>query len=120
MTIATTRKEPAVLYAEWLDAYESAYLDPESLPDLPCPSCGAKTLQLRFPMLPPAGDSEGAGYAAFWCGTCEQGLMTCRTPIPPWAQWLLTDAEAAAAQKVGIPSYKIIPPVAAEGEGEYV
>jgi hypothetical protein len=117
-TASVKGRKLVTLYEDWLDAYGSAYEDPESLAALACPNCRAKTLHLRFPLLPEPGDSGGAGNAAFWCSTCLQGILTSRTPIPPWAQALLTDEAAAAAQKFGIPNYRIIPPELDEDHGE--
>jgi hypothetical protein len=87
----------------WLDAYGEAYDGLPGRSDLPCPNCGYRTLRLVFT----ARAGRPAGYAAFWCDTCLEGIHISRTAVPEGA--VVRDGDAAPPDRVPhIPDFRSV------------
>jgi hypothetical protein len=70
-------------YQRWMDAYTVAHHQPDSVPRLACPNCGAHQLRLEFEVKDPCA-THGTAY--FWCNTCLTGPMPVPAPLPPHAR----------------------------------
>lgn len=99
-------------WAEWLAAYERVYAALPGTADVPCPNCGAATLDLVF-----TGPPEGrVGYGAFWCADCLYGLGLCRCPVPDGVPLHSFD-DAPDKRRARIPNFRLVPVDPDDDEG---
>ena len=98
-------------WEEWAKAFERVYANLESIPEEPCPTCGAHTLRIVF-----TGDEDDRiGYANFWCDTSMDGIFTSRIHVPagvPMLPFKLSPEE----RRKHVPNYVIVPPAPAEDD----
>lgn len=91
-------------YQDWVDHYERAYRAPDTVHELTCPNCAARTLRLEF-VIDSLGDDRAT--AAFWCGTCLQGLAMSPIQVPE-------SSDPTVRRDTSIPNYSLVLPESAD------
>jgi hypothetical protein len=87
-------------YEQWLEAFQRAYGAPDRTSELACPNCGIRELRLRFVIY---GDRPDRANAAFWCGSCLEGL-------PPEPCEVPADCASVRSEDAGVPDYRLAQP----------
>ena len=85
-------------FADWLNAYQEAYLHATALEGELCPNCGARSLKLLF-IVENARAADGT--AVFWCDSCLLGLTPLRAFIAEGGKRILRGSEV-------IPNYTLV------------
>lgn len=92
-------------YEQWLEAFQRAYRAPDRTSELACPNCGARELRLRFVIY---GDRQDQANAAFWCGSCLEGL-------PPGPSEVPVGCAGIRGEDAGVPDYRLAQPTGRSG-----
>ncbi|RZT79035.1 hypothetical protein EV382_2231 [Micromonospora violae] len=66
-------------------------------------NCGWRTLRIVFTAQPAAN----AGYVAFWCDTCMEGIHVCRAPVPDGVTVRPMD-KPAEERNPRVPDYRLV------------
>jgi hypothetical protein len=62
---------------------------------MPCPECASGTVEFQY-----VGDAETRrGYLDMWCRACNKGVYLSRLTIPPEAEVIDLDRQAAVGAK---------------------
>jgi hypothetical protein len=86
-------------FERWLDAFESAYQNPQAVSAVACPACGHQALTMVF-VVEEAGETRA--IVAFWCNDCLRGLPANTTVVPQGTQAVVRGTES-------IPNYDLVP-----------
>jgi hypothetical protein len=102
-------------YDDWRRAYGDVYDALPQHPEIACPNCAHKALQLEFV----ARADDRIGYGMFWCNFCRFGIRISRTWVPTGVDFHPMGIAQAELRKI-VPEYTVVyPPESSEDPKDF-